>query len=144
LWYGGLDQEVAMSMKLIAPDLKCAHCKGVGARARDLKLVLNGAEMSSPTKVLLHCGCLNPKLKELHAELDTAPVLKAWPWEELKGVTTPKAEDGPEPWKVESPFPIPVAPTNIPTKPVEVKPSAAEEPKPTPVTVKKPRKRGKN
>lgn len=101
-------------MKLNAPDVNCSHCKGTGARRRELRLVVNGKELSKPSHVTLHCGCLSAELKKLHEALGPNAVLQEWPWDKLRDLEIPKASDGPEPTKIGSPFPIVVKVPRIP------------------------------
>jgi hypothetical protein len=131
------DQETTMSMTLNAPDVDCTHCHGAGARDRPLKLSTNGVTSERTTSVYLHCGCINSKLKELHAELDSTGVFKEWPWDELKGRLTPKAKDGPEPEQPGDPFPIAVLPVAPPAQKTEPAPAQAPVSVPNPKKVKK-------
>lgn len=130
-------------MKLNTPDPKCVHCQGKGLRARDLHLVINGQALPNTTKVALHCGCLSPELKVLHEWLDKTPILKSWPWDELKDLRIPRAKDGLEPELLGCPFPSTFAPPPSP------KPSVARAtPKPAPKKEEpapvKPKRRGRS
>jgi hypothetical protein len=121
-------------MNLNAPDLNCPFCKGTGLRVRDVRFVMNNQVARSAAKAALHCGCLSPELKELHAALDNENIFKTWPWDELKGIVPPRAKDGPEPALLGNPFPIGF----VPTKPQLAKEPAPEMKEPAPA---KPRKR---
>jgi len=124
-------------MNLNAPDTNCQYCKGTGARVRPLKLVFDGTASAVDSQVQLHCGCLSPELATRHEAFDNDPVLRDWPWDTLKDLTTPQADGGPTPIILGDPFPFPITPLNPPpTKP----PEPAPEPAPAPVSVPNPAK----
>lgn len=125
-------------MKLNAPDLTCLYCSGKGARVRELRLVLNGLTLEKPSQVLLHCGCLSPNLKALHAALDKSGVLEQWPWDDLKDLRTPRAEGGPEPILVGNPLPAQLDLRGIPN--LSSLPKPPPKPMEMPVSVPNPAK----
>jgi len=119
-----------MPITLNAPDVNCLHCRGKGARVRELKLVLEGTVTDSTAQVLLHCSCLAAELVAAHDLLEVDGVLRDWPWADLEGQVPPKADNGPEIEVVGCPYPaaISVAPSSPPAKPVEPVPDSVPNP----------------
>lgn len=127
-------------MKLNAPDLNCPHCAGSGLRVRELRLAAQDRVARRPSKIALHCGCLEPKLESMHKELDAENVLRYWPWSELVQLEIPRAEGGPKPEVLGNPFPPDFVPPQR-LQPVVTSPKPA--PAPEKPTSEKSKKRGR-